>query len=336
MAREPGPSRAVGREASTGLGGWPGSQVLAERSAGKKGALFCHRDVRWDGDPRKGGLKVKGALHAGGSAVLGRLARPVWRYCGGGRLSSFEGAAGFRGPAMLCASPCGGHRQGLCGRWSLHGPPRGLPGLFQTGPWGSPVVVLKVFSVPPDWASGLQWCAQTGRRMQTGHRAGPWGLQWWSTVRTVRTGGPHAGGGVLVAGWSSGSGPLGRTPDWAPGWTMGSAAVVFSGYGTGWPYAGEWGLVTGGSLELCSPEGFGGPVAEGVSVREGSAVPGLLALPAWRYGGGVRLSFLEGGGWLWSCLRCCVRYRVGGAGCLGGWSCPCGPPVMSRGMAEAT
>ena len=37
MAREPGLSRAVGRE---------------------EGALFCHREGWRDGDPRKGGLRV--------------------------------------------------------------------------------------------------------------------------------------------------------------------------------------------------------------------------------------------------------------------------------------
>ena len=120
------------------------------------------------------------------------------------------------------------------------------------------MVVLMVFSVPPDWASRLQWCAQT--RAAYADWAPDWAMG--STVEVYSSygaGGPHAGGRGL-GGWNGhlGPGPPGEAYSrLGTDWAMGSAVVVFSGYGTGGPYAGEWGLVAGGSLEPCSPEGLG-------------------------------------------------------------------------------
>ena len=41
----------------------------------------------------------------------------------GGLVVLLRGGGWVSGPAMPSALPCGGHRRGLCGRWSLHGPP---------------------------------------------------------------------------------------------------------------------------------------------------------------------------------------------------------------------
>ena len=118
---------------------------------------------------------------------------------------------------MLWASPCGGHRQGLCGRWSLRGPPKGVAG------------------ATPDWATGSSVVAL---RTQTGHPTGPKRstgvvVSVYGCGRVGRTQGPGLLqiSPALVPGlppdWAGGSPVVGlaQSAVCLPGW----AVKVFSG-----------------------------------------------------------------------------------------------------------